>query len=350
MNSDLKILLHGNMERLRLGASFKRAFENLGHNVVPFDLRKRDKHLTWWLTNRAGKKLTEQNLRMRRWGSTEWRDLFLNTARREQPDLAFILEGEYLMPETIRSLQHFCRCVVGFNADNPFPGNPSSRPEHIPASKEMDGYFIWSRALKRRLTKQGVSDVRYLPFAWDPEVFPSRPINLEPEHDVVFIGNWCPKREEWLEPVAEHFDLRIWGAWWDRSSWGSALRDSWREKQIHGKEASKVVANTKICLNVMRDHNLPDGTNMRTFEVPGAGGFLLSTWSEGADAIFPEGEAGAYFRSVDEMLDQIRYYLDRGQERQEIAQRAHAIAKKNTYTERVEKIIEDQVCTKFEKM
>ena len=71
MDSDLKILLHGHTGRLRLGASFKRAFENLDHDVIPVDLGKRSEHLTWWLTNRVGKKLTEQNLRMRRWGSTE---------------------------------------------------------------------------------------------------------------------------------------------------------------------------------------------------------------------------------------------------------------------------------------
>ena len=41
---------------------------------------------------------------------------------------------------------------------------------------------------------------------------------------------------------------------------------------------------------------------MRTFELPGAGGFLLATRTAGAAEIYPEGEAGAYFGSVGELL------------------------------------------------
>jgi spore maturation protein CgeB len=283
--------------------------------------------------------------------------LLIERTRKEQPDLVFFVETDFLMSDTIHALRETGAIVMIFHPDNPLlspsvlPPHSSGRPEHIPAARASDCYFIWSKNLVTELGDWGVSPVRYLPFAWDPEAFPYVSPVESPKYPVVFIGNWDKKRERRLTHVAKNFDLKIWGTeyWKTRTKAGSPLKECWQGEPLFGKEAADVIANSKVCLNILRDQNLPGGTNMRTFEVPGAGGFLLSTWSEGADAIFPEGEAGAYFRSVNEMLDQIKYYLDRGQERQEIAQRAHAVAKKNTYTERVEKIIENQVCIKFER-
>jgi glycosyltransferase involved in cell wall biosynthesis len=341
MSESLDILLHGNLLWSRLGASYKRAFESLGHRVAGVDIRDRPDRLPWWLTNRFANRVTRHSRALRRWGARAWTDALLDTARTVRPDLVFILEGRYVFPRTVRELQRVAGSVVFFNADSPFADNPNSRPEHPPAAREADRFFIWSRRLARRLEETGVSPVHYLPFGWDPKWFPPAEPSPDPEHEVVFVGNWDRYRERWLEPVARRFDLKIWGApyWKTRPRSGSALPSCWQGGRLPGPEAAEVIANARVCLNVLREQNLPDGTNMRTFEVPGCGGFLLSTRTPGAEDIFPDGEAGAYFDDRDEMLDKIDDYLTHDDERRAIAAAAHDVVANHRYLHRARDII-----------
>jgi spore maturation protein CgeB len=107
------------------------------------------------------------------------------------------------------------------------------------------------------------------------------------------------------------------------------------------EEAARVIARAKITLNVLRRQNLPDGTNMRSFEVPGCGGFVLADRTAGAAGIFPEGEAGAYFATQEELCDQIDRYLSDDAAREEIVRRAHAIVADNhQYAHRAREVIE----------
>lgn len=80
---------------------------------------------------------------------------------------------------------------------------------------------------------------------------------------------------------------------------------------------------------------------MRTFEIPGSGGFSLSTRTKGALEIFPEDHAGGYFESVDECLRQIEHFRTQDRLRLEIARNAHDIVRQgHTYVDRAKQIID----------
>lgn len=337
-----EILIVGNFTWDRLAASYKRTFEVLGHRVYSVHTTERDDDLSPWLSNRIGKYATRNQLWLRRRGSRSWNQTIQAAADTHDPDFVLLFNGSYVMPETIEGLRGQGYPVYVFHADRPFPSSPNFRPEYLPAAEACTAYFIWSRALQQRLQNRGV-DTHYLPFGWDPFVFPNQDSPGEAEHEVVFIGGWDERRERWLTPVAESFDLKIWGPdyWGTRTSWGSPLRDCWQGEALRGEQAAEVLAESKIALNVLRHQNLPDGTNMRTFEVPGCGGFLLATRTEGATEIFPEGQAGAYFGTVDEMMEKIRYYLDADEERQSIAKQAHRhVSDSHRYRRRAHRILQ----------
>jgi spore maturation protein CgeB len=98
-------------------------------------------------------------------------------------------------------------------------------------------------------------------------------------------------------------------------------------------------------LNVFRAqhyvNNSPTGVIMRTFEVPGAGGFLLSTRSQEALEVLPEGESGAYFGSVAECCEQIDRYLASDHERRSVAAKAHeTVATRHLYSHRAMRMLE----------
>jgi spore maturation protein CgeB len=96
-------------------------------------------------------------------------------------------------------------------------------------------------------------------------------------------------------------------------------------EELRGPKASAVMLASKIVLNPLRRQNLPDGTNMRTFEVPGCGAFVLSTRTQGAVDIFSESIAGAYFDSPRECCEKIERYLLDVNGRRDIAHRAHQL-------------------------
>ena len=81
-----------------------------------------------------------------------------------------------------------------------------------------------------------------------------------------------------------------------------------------------------ISLNILRTQHVidgvPDGVIMRHFEVPGAGGFLLSTRSGGATRLFPEGGRAEYFADLFECVEKCQRYLDDPSLRVAIAKRA----------------------------
>jgi glycosyltransferase involved in cell wall biosynthesis len=327
-----------------LASSYRRAFEKLGHKVIPFEGQRASEFLSPWLCNRIVHRLTICNLSLRHLGARRWNAYFLETVRKAKPNLVFILNGDFLMPETVSAVRLWGISVFMFHADNPFPPYPNHRPELLPCGLECDCYFIWSRLLVKRLKQMGIRHVEYLPFAWDSEIFPYQGLSASPDYDydLLFIGNWSRERENWLTTLSNRYKLTIWGSSysWKHTKSVNLLRDCWQEKLLTGIEAAKVLRKSRIALNILNEHNLPDGVNMRSFELPGCGAFSLSTRTEGALEIFPEGQAAAYFSTHDELHEQIEYFLHNDKKRQDMIEQAHAIvAGEHTYLHRVQKII-----------
>ena len=58
---------------------------------------------------------------------------------------------------------------------------------------------------------------------------------------------------------------------------------------------------------------------MRTFEAAGCGAFLLSDYVGGMENAFDIGKEIACYKSEDEMVEKVRYYLDHPELRNQIA-------------------------------
>lgn len=97
---------------------------------------------------------------------------------------------------------------------------------------------------------------------------------------------------------------------------------------------------TKINLNV----NLPrsaflDNLNMRSFDIPACGGFMLTNFRHDLLRLFREDEI-AYFKNMDELQEKVRFYLENPKERQAIAERGQArVLKEHTFIHRMKEIL-----------
>lgn len=339
----MKLLLYGSQKAGSNNISFVRAFEQLGVQVYCFD----DETLYERRLNRFGGSTLPGRVVNRMFHkqlSAPLQRMFEAQAADVCPDIVLIIKGYYLKPSTIERIQraHPLTKVVCFNPDNPFnTWQRGSSNEWIRASIPLyEWYFIWGKFLIEPLRRAGARQVEYLPFAYDPEL--RYPVNLVPEEherfgaDVAFVGGWDEEREYWLNALAD-FDLKIWGDRWNRAN--RRLRAKWQGREAYGEDFAKVCAASKININLVRKQNVP-GHNMRTFEVPACGGFLLGTRTTEQVEFFSEDREMAYFSTTAELAAKVRYYLADEQARTAIARSGCEKVRMHTFRNRAARILD----------
>lgn len=101
-----------------------------------------------------------------------------------------------------------------------------------------------------------------------------------------------------------------------------------------------VFKNSKINLNITL-RSIHSGIPLRSFDIMGAGGFLLSNYQEDYFDYFVPGEDFDFYDGEDNLLAKIEYYLSHEKERAAIAQNAYEkVSKEHTYIKRVETMLE----------
>ncbi|MFA6599594.1 MAG: glycosyltransferase [Candidatus Omnitrophota bacterium] len=186
--------------------------------------------------------------------------------------------------------------------------------------------------------------IHYLPFGYAPEThYLEKPATEEEEKiydcDVVFVGGADRDRLPYIRAIIkEAMILHLYGGYWNR------FKDTKRYWKGHANpgQVRKAVSGAKINLCLVRRANR-DGNSMRSFEAPAMGGCMLLEETEEHRAIFGEdGRNVAYFSSISEMIDKIKWLLGHYETRKRISQNAHnlIIQGKHTYKDRLVTILE----------
>ncbi|MFT7582889.1 MAG: spore maturation protein CgeB [Myxococcota bacterium] len=270
------------------------------------------------------------------------------------PDFVLFIKADNISSLAFRALRAaYRRPLVAFHPDDPFNTGTLIRPgpSHRNAINQMeftDLYLSWSWAVLDKAKDHGATRTEYLPFACDPELHRVPELTEADREvygsDVTFVGNWDTERERVIGPLAERcaaagIKLAIWGsAYWERCE-HPAAKAAWRGRPLLGEEMAKAARASALNLNILRAQNKGE-TNMRTFEVPCSGGFILHERSPALDHWLPPGKACAQFSDAEEAFTQIRHYLDHPKEREQIRQRGHEIARAWTYKEWTAKILD----------
>jgi spore maturation protein CgeB len=188
-----------------------------------------------------------------------------------------------------------------------------------------------------------------------------RRVSAAREHDVTFVGQVHSGRLRTVKLLREQgFDVRCWGRGWKggRISFEGMLRVfSSSAINLNFSEGSAVIglkSLAKVFLNRRADDSLHlrrPGEMMaygmtlarrkrpqikgRTFEVPGAGGFLLSGEAENLSDYFTPSREIVTFSGSDDLIEKIRYYLSHDSEREAIREAGYARAcRDHTYEAR----------------
>ena len=299
--------------------SFYKAFKKLGYEVEKFNPRKLF--------------TSKRFIRFKKTNDFLCNVFLYRKVVQFQPDLIFFIKSENIFPATLRRIKsRFDTFIANFYPDNPFVfWNGNSNSNILLSLPVFDCFLIWSRMLMPVLESAGCKNVYYFPFAYDSDLFKlfDEFIKKDCFCDVCFAGTWDKEREIYLTKLCEkmtNLDLGIWGNMWSENlPKNSVLRNKLKGKAIYPPELINIFKNSKIVLNFIRKQNMTSH-NMRTFEVPASGAFLLSERTqEQAEFLFIEGESIECFDGIDELAEKIEFYLDNEFKRLEIINKSKQV-------------------------
>jgi len=255
-----------------------------------------------------------------------------------------VIKGTFLLPETLATLKKENISLSCFNPDDPY--NPetwggSNHPIILDAIPFYDHYFIWSKKLIPKLIASGVGKCHYLPFAIDEHLIKYHE-NTSPKFDLSFIGNSDVERQFWINNSADLISknktiqkIDVFGRYW--KDYPNIKLQGGR----FGDAYFKVFYESKININILRNQNKGE-TNMRTFEIPATGNFMLHEYSEGAIEFFTPDVDAVYFSTPEELIEKASFYIKNESLRKKIAKSGYekTLNPGYTYNDRVKKIID----------
>lgn len=326
---DAELLIVGSDGGTHIGASFARAAARQGMPYTLFDAADayRGSRTLQWIMWRTGRRPVQ----LKRFAES------VVSSRAEDRQKKQILIATGAAPLTAAALRQLkaagTRCI-NYSTDDPW--NKAHRaPWHLQALPHYDVVFTPRRANTDDFRALGCTDVRYLPFAYDDELFASA---LSPEavtaYDVLFVGGADRDRAAFMRAfMASGLRTALAGNHWHRfpQFGGSDLGPT----DVGAMRRLTAAAAVNLCL-VRRANR--DGNVMRSFEIPAAGGFMAAEDTPEHREIFgPEGDCVLYFTTPQTAIDKVHWALAHPAERQRMARAAHQLitAGGQTYRDRL---------------
>jgi spore maturation protein CgeB len=187
----------------------------------------------------------------------------------------------------------------------------------------------------------------FLPFGYQPSIF--RPVvRSATNYDISLVANAYPNvlqydsshyRQKSLElllnPLLEqHQRVDLWGNHWDKMQpyLTYAIPTSWQHGPIHYLKTNDIYNNSNIilCLQNYKE----DVITMRTYEILGSGGFMLTSSHSELQRYFNPGKDFIMIDSKDSTMAYIRYYLKHPHKRNKFQKCAEKAVSEHSYLTR----------------
>jgi hypothetical protein len=241
-------------------------------------------------------------------------------------DLVVVVKGPLIDSRTVDHLRaRLSAPVVCWNPDSPFDGAVSNRGAGIPdAVGAYDTYITWADDVAERLRRSNPYVV-IIPFAWDPLVHRPTAGRGAADGRIVFVGTGTTDRVAVLSRIA-HLRPLVFGERWP------PVRGVEIHPPVFGDEMSAVIGEARWNLNILRPQNARSH-NMRSFEVPGAGGNQVATRTADHERFLGRDSRTQLFSSHGELEAVLRMDPD------ELGLRAIDLLDGHTYVDRVRTLL-----------
>lgn len=256
----------------------------------------------------------------------------LEQAKQMKPDIVLVLNGLHVFPpdhlqqiEAIRRLG--IKTVIWF-ADDPYFTNDT-----VGIAPHYDVVLTHEQSCVPLYASLGCKQVAYLPLAADIELFRPRQVDLKYRSDICFIGMGFWNRIEVFDRIAKYLagrKLVLAGGQWERLSQYKLLSPYIRSGWVPVEETVMYYSGAKIVLNLHRGflHETDNrngraiaaqSTNPRTYEMSACGTMQLTDVRADLPKLYTPGQDLAVYRTPDELVAKLDYYLSHEEERRRIA-------------------------------
>lgn len=298
------ILIAGSLAKGALEHQYTRGLKNIGLNVQTIDIqeplfRYKAKSLVNKLFSKAFPKVFLY----------EFNKQFFQYVKEICPDIVLIFKGMELFPETIEKIRTYTKLLVNYNPDHPFkffsPGSGNSYIRH--SLPFYDLHISYSKSIVSRLHKEFQLNAECVPFGYDETVVP-RVSELGLEDEFIFIGAWDKQRAKAFNKLSSSISIYGPGEWKTRTNNLKNVKEFYKHQALYDSEYINASHSAAGCINLLRKQNLIEGShNMRTFEVCGYGGLLISQRTEEQQSFFEEDKEAIYFDSIEELDEKLKF-------------------------------------------
>ena len=249
-----------------------------------------------------------------------------------KPDILYIQDMNNTDPAFLSEMRSHARWIVGQIACPVMPGTDfgvydlvlTSFPHFVDYFRDRDVPCEYQR------------------MAFEPKIL-EKLGSRETEYEAVFVGGISPahpERIELLEKVAASHPIEFWGYGVSELEADSPLRSAYRGK-AWALDMYRILYSSRLALN----HHITTAeryaNNMRLYEATGVGTLLITDYKDNLGQLFEIGKEIVAYRSPEECLDLISYYLDHEQECKAIAKAGQErTLNEHTYSQRMRELLD----------
>lgn len=241
-------------------------------------------------------------------------DLVIEQVKRSKPDCVYLQDIGLLTKELYQALRPYTGLIVGQIA---YPLSPHTYLQGFDLVFSSFPHFV------TRFRSAGIA-AYYQPLAFEPLVltlitkfsYQKRPI------DCSFVGGISPAHGtayHLLETLAAHLPIHFWGYGAETLPATSAVKAA-HHGEVWAKEMFYLLGASKITINRHIDVAENYANNMRLFEATGCGALLITDYKDNLNELFDIGKEIVTYRSPEECIELVRYYLAHPVEAQKIAE------------------------------
>ena len=224
---------------------------------------------------------------------------------------------------------------------NPDPLSNLEKQQIIAA--DFDYYFSKEPYIVDFLQTKLGANAQYLPEGFNPRIHQKPAIDKARAEkliniDVLVYGNLYAYRTRMVERlIRAGIHVVMYGATGPYSR--PVVQSTFRRQYLVGAEKNRLLYGARIVFNNLHYAEVTS-VNQKYFEINGIGGFQLCDYKPTIEEYTGVPADAVTFRTIDEAIDKIRYYLAHANERHELADRQYShFQQYHTFDHRVGQLI-----------
>jgi len=255
------------------------------------------------------------------YGKDKMNEMFLNLVKIEKPDHIFLFIGsdEFYISTLIKIRNISPKTLLfAFFSDDDIYYSSHTRYIHL--------FIDYATAFQRKYFYLYKKDGFPTPFSADvtnTDLF--KPINLVKKYDVTFIGYPLlekAKRYDYIKYLKDNgIKINLMGRGWTKYP---DLKEIYNGAP-NSEDMVKIINQSKINLCLSRSNQGKTSTKTKMYEAVACNTFVLTEYCDGYLDKFKEGRDIISFKTKEELLEKVNYYLKNEKERKKIAKNAYKI-------------------------